>query len=143
MDINFGDPVFAAGPGVIYRIDHGYLEPPIEEREEQLKICTETKDTPEDILDKLRGRQVWLVHPHGVITRYAHLSEVCSDLQEGDQIEAGDFIGNIGNSGTSEGAQGNTLNAHLHFEIWIDSNFLGEGLSPQETRELWKHLLEK
>jgi murein DD-endopeptidase MepM/ murein hydrolase activator NlpD len=143
IPINFGDPVFAAGPGIVYRIDHHYLEPSMEEREEILRICKEMEDTPEDILDKLRGRQVWLAHPYGVITRYAHLNEVAAYIQEGDLVEAGDFIGTIGNSGTSDGAEGNVLNPHLHFEIWISGSYLGEGLSPQETRELWKRVLEK
>jgi murein DD-endopeptidase MepM/ murein hydrolase activator NlpD len=142
ITINFGDPVFAAGPGIVYRIDHDYLEPDMKERDEILKICKERKDTPEDILDKLRGRQIWLTHPYGVITRYAHLNEVAAHLQEGDLVEAGDFIGTIGNSGTSDGAGGNTLNPHLHFEIWISGSYPGEGLSPREIRELWKRVLE-
>lgn len=143
IDINFGDPVFAAGPGVVYRIDHDYQEPSVEEREELLRICAESENTPEDILDKLRGRQIWLAHPHGVITRYAHLSEVAEYLQEGDMVEAGDFIGTIGNSGTGEGAEGSSANYHLHFEIWIGNSYLGEGLSPQETRVLWESVLGK
>jgi murein DD-endopeptidase MepM/ murein hydrolase activator NlpD len=143
IDVNFGDPVFAAGPGVVYRIDHDYQEPSTGEREELLRICAENGDTPEDILDKLRGRQVWLVHSHDIITRYAHLSEVAEHLQEGDLVEPGDFIGAVGNSGTSEGAEGSTANHHLHFEIWIGDSYLGEGLSPQEIRELWTLVLEK
>jgi murein DD-endopeptidase MepM/ murein hydrolase activator NlpD len=78
-----------------------------------------------------------------VVTRYAHLHEVAASLQEGDLVEAGDFIGTVGNSGTSEGAEGNGSNYHLHFEIWVGGSYLGEGLSPQETRELWKRVLEK
>ena len=143
IDVNFGDSVFAAGPGVVYRIDHDYQEPSTEEREELLRICAENGDTPEDILDKLRGRQVWLVHSHEIITRYAHLSEVAEHLQEGDLVEPGDFIGAVGNSGTSEGAEGSAANHHLHFEIWIGDSYLGEGLSPQEIRELWTLVLEK
>ncbi|NMB41074.1 MAG: M23 family metallopeptidase [Firmicutes bacterium] len=143
IDINFGDPVFAAGPGVVYRIDHDYQELPTEEREKQLKICAATNDTPEDILDMLRGRQVWLVHSNEIITRYAHLCEVSSELQVGNQVEAGSFIGNIGNSGTSDGAAGTTSGAHLHFEIWIGDDFLAKGLSPHETRKLWEQVLEK
>ena len=52
INVNFGDPVFAAGPGVVYRIDHDYQEPSTEEREELLRICAE-RGYPEDILDKL------------------------------------------------------------------------------------------
>jgi len=141
INVNLGDPVFAAGPGIVYRIDHNYKELSVEEREELLKICAGAGNTPEDILDKLRGRQVWLVHPHGVITRYAHLSEVAENLQEGDTVETGDFIGAVGNSGTSEGAAGDGGNFHLHFEIWVGDSYLGEGLSLQEIRELWERVL--
>ncbi|MGI6308574.1 MAG: M23 family metallopeptidase [Dethiobacteria bacterium] len=143
IQVNFGDPVFAAGPGVIYRIDHDYIEPSVEERTAMLQNCMEKGDTPEEILDKLRGRQVWIAHPFGLVTRYAHLSEVADHLQEGDPVEAGDFLGNVGNSGTSEGARGEKANSHLHFEIWLENGYLGEGLAPQEIRSLWKSLLAR
>ncbi|MDO9535006.1 MAG: M23 family metallopeptidase [Bacillota bacterium] len=143
IPINFGDPVFSAGPGVIYRIDHDYIEALMEERNELLKISHKLDDTPEEILDMLRGRQVWIIHPFGVITRYAHLDNVAEDLQEGDLVEAGDFIGTIGNSGTSDGANGSTLNPHLHWEIWIGESYLGEGLPPSESRALLQIILNQ
>jgi len=77
------------------------------------------------------------------MTRYAHLDKVAEHLQEGDLVEAGDFIGTVGNSGTSDGAEGNTANPHLHFEIWVSGSYLGEGLTPQEVRDLWKQVIEK
>jgi murein DD-endopeptidase MepM/ murein hydrolase activator NlpD len=143
IPINYGDPVFSAGPGVIYRIDHDYTETPMDERNELLKISHGVDDTPEEILDMLRGRQVWIIHPFGVITRYAHLDNVAEDLQVGDLVEAGDFIGTIGNSGTSDGASGSTLNPHLHWEIWIGDSYLGEGLPPSESRALLHILLNQ
>lgn len=143
IPINFGDPVYSAGPGVIYRIDHDYIETPTEERNELLRISHELDDTPEEILDMLRGRQVWIIHPFGVITRYAHLDKVAEELQEGDLVEAGVFIGTIGNSGTSDGANGNTLNPHLHWEIWIGQNYLGEGLPPSESRALVQKIMDQ
>lgn len=142
IPVNFGDPVFAAGPGVICRIDHDYVEPSVEKRTTMLASCMEAGGTPEDILDKLRGRQVWVAHSFNTTTRYAHLSAVASHLQEGDPVQAGDFLGNVGNSGTSEGARGEKTNPHLHFEVWLENGFLGEGLTPQEVRNLWKSLLE-
>lgn len=143
IQVNFGDPVFAAGPGVICRVDHDYKEPSVEERTIMLQNCMEAGDTPEDILDKLRGRQVWIAHPYGITTRYAHLSAVANHLQEGDPVRAGDFLGNVGNSGTSEGARGEKDNPHLHFEVWFENSFLGKGLTPQEVRSIWKSLLEE
>ncbi|NMB35030.1 MAG: M23 family metallopeptidase [Firmicutes bacterium] len=143
IQVNYGDPVFAAGPGTISRIDHGFTELPVKEREAMLQRCKEEGDTPETILDKLRGRQVWITHPTGLVTRYAHLSKVAEYLQEGDRIEAGDYLGDIGNSGTSAGAAGRKDEPHLHFEIWLEGSYLGKGLSPRETRSLLKTLLEK
>lgn len=143
IPINYGDPVLAAGPGVIYRIDHDYIETPMGERDELLRVSQELDDTPEDILDMLRGRQVWIIHPFGMITRYAHLDNVAGDLQEGDLVEAGQFIGTIGNSGTSDGANGSTLNAHLHWELWIGESYLGEGLPPSESRALLQSILDQ
>ena len=143
IQVNNGDPVFAAGPGIIYRIDHDYSEPSVEEREAMLQACKEKGVTPEIILDKLRGRQVWITHSYGLVTRYAHLSKVAEHLQEGDPVEAGDYLGNVGNSGTSEGARGESANSHLHLEIWLENSYLGEGLTPQEIRSLWETLLQK
>lgn len=46
-----------------------------------------------------------------IITLYAHCSEVLA--YEGLEVEAGDLIGYIGNTGNSYGA-------HLHFEVQVD-----------------------
>ncbi|MGI6327720.1 MAG: M23 family metallopeptidase [Dethiobacteria bacterium] len=143
ISVKYGDPVFAAGPGTVYRIDHDFVELPTDEREILLETAWKMDETPAEILDMLRGRQVWLIHSNGIITRYAHLSDTAGNLEKGDSVEAGDYIGNVGNSGTSEGAEGNTLNSHLHFEIWIGESYLGEGLSPAEIRTLWKRIIEE
>lgn len=142
VPIRFGDPVYAAGDGEICRIDHDFTELASQERDEMLSICSELEDTPADILDKLRGRQVWIRHANGVITIYAHLSEVAGELQEGDFVWTGDFIGSIGNSGTSDGVSGSTANSHLHFEIWIGETYLGKGLPAAEIRKILKEILE-
>ncbi len=141
VPIYFGDPVYAAGAGIVIRVDHDFNELPTAEREEKLRISGEAGDTPEHILDYLRGRQVWIDHGSGVVTRYAHLDTVPETLQAGDLIEAGNFVGTIGNSGTSNGARGTQGDAHLHFEIWVDERYLGEGLSPEEVRLLWHQVL--
>jgi len=142
IPINYGDPVYAAGPGVILRIDHDYTEPETPDREEMLKISAAEGDTPAEILDILRGRQIWILHPNGTITRYAHLSKVAEGLKLGDLVEPGDLIGSIGNSGTSDGAEGSTANAHLHLEIWPGDTYLGKGLPPAEVRKILQKILE-
>lgn len=142
IDVVFGDPVYAAGPGTIYRIDHFYEEPAVDEREDILKKDREMGDNDKEILDMLRGRQVWILHNNGIITRYAHLDQVAENLQVGSKVKAGDYIGTVGNSGTSDGARGNTSNPHLHFEIWVGYHYLGEGLPPGEVRKLWQRVLD-
>lgn len=50
-------------------------------------------------------------HGQGVFTAYAHQTE--SYVQVGQQVEAGEVIGTIGNSGRSVGP-------HLHWELWVN-----------------------
>jgi murein DD-endopeptidase MepM/ murein hydrolase activator NlpD len=54
------------------------------------------------------GQMVEIKHPGGWITRYAHLSRV--RVQDGQKVEAGQRIGDIGSTGRSTGP-------HLHYEI--------------------------
>lgn len=54
------------------------------------------------------GQVVYLVHPDGLQTRYAHL--VQRAVREGQEVEAGEVIGYMGNTGISGGV-------HLHFEV--------------------------
>jgi murein DD-endopeptidase MepM/ murein hydrolase activator NlpD len=141
ISVRYDDPIFAAGDGIIQRIDHHYIEFSDQERAEVLRVSAIEQDTPAHYLDMLRGRQVWILHPNGVITVYAHLSQT-ADLQEGDSIVAGDIIGFIGNSGTSDGVLANKNGAHLHFEVWLGDKYLGEDLPPGEVRKLLKEILE-
>ena len=55
------------------------------------------------------GSVVWVDHGGGVITVYAHLSEL--RVRTGDALESGAIIG-------LSGATGNATAPHLHFEIW-------------------------
>ncbi len=57
------------------------------------------------------GRSVELSHGYGVATLYGHLSKIT--VHPGDQIERGDVIGYVGNSGRSTGY-------HLHYEVRRD-----------------------
>jgi len=142
VPVNFGDPVYAAGEGVIERIDHVYSEPAVAQRDEMLRQSIAAGNMAAAVLDKLRGRQVWIAHAYGVVTRYAHLHEVSEQLQVGDRVEAATFIGTVGNSGTSNGAEGSQDGAHLHFEIRLGDGYLGEGMDPEAVRLLLQKILE-
>jgi murein DD-endopeptidase MepM/ murein hydrolase activator NlpD len=137
-----GVPVLAAADGVVIRIDHTYEEMTEEERVEYRRISAQSPTTPEDILDKFRGRQVWLEHQENVISRYAHLDTVSSELAVGDTINAGEQIGTVGNSGTPPAITGGAGEMHLHFEIWVNEYYLGKGLPPADVRFLLRSILE-
>lgn len=141
VKIYTGAPVYAAAEGIVVRVDSDYRELTEEEREEILQAVNKLGFTPEKELDRLRGRQVWVLHRDNIVTRYAHLDEVNEDLKVGNKVSRGDFLGTIGNSGTSADVAGAEMGAHLHFEIWVEGHYLGEGLPPSKVRTLWEKIL--
>ncbi len=56
------------------------------------------------------GRSVEIQHEFGILTRYAHLSQI--RVSVGDRVSRGDRIGDMGSSGRSTGT-------HLHYEVRI------------------------
>ena len=117
-----GTPVLAAKDGHIVRIDHDFHDWSAIERNAALADALALGHTPERTLDKIRGRQVWIDHGGGIVTRYAHLAAV-GRMQVGSFVEAGTAIGTVGSSGFPEGGP------HLHFEIRVGDGFYGDGLS--------------
>jgi murein DD-endopeptidase MepM/ murein hydrolase activator NlpD len=144
--VSRGTPVLAAAAGVVIRADHGYEEMTMEKYNEIIRISKEEAITPPEILDMLRGRQVWIEHQNGIITRYAHLDSVAAEVVVGDEVEKGQEIGTVGDSGSKSGVAGRTLSAsgapHLHFEIWQGSSFLGQGLTPDQVRHIYREVLK-
>jgi murein DD-endopeptidase MepM/ murein hydrolase activator NlpD len=133
--IGRGTSVIAAKDGVVIRADLDYkdLTP------DQLKVLTDAPDSPEG-LDLYRGRQVWVDHGHGVVTRYAHLSGIASGITKGSQVKAGQLIAYVGESGTPESITAPGTEYHLHFELRTGDTFLGKGLPPKDVRALYKTL---
>jgi murein DD-endopeptidase MepM/ murein hydrolase activator NlpD/predicted deacylase len=134
--------VRAARDGVVIRADWDYVTPTKAEMETWLAICRKKGYTPEDILDHLRGRQVWLSHEDGLITRYAHLSSIAPGLKVGQQVAQGQVIGKVGNSGTPESLYNANGEIHLHFEIWLDGRYVGQYLSTVEIRRVLSKVLK-
>ncbi|HDQ71821.1 MAG TPA: LysM peptidoglycan-binding domain-containing protein [Chloroflexi bacterium] len=58
----------------------------------------------------LWGKAVVVDHGWGVLTGYAHLSEI--DVEVGQQVSRGEIIAKVGNTGLSTGS-------HLHWETWV------------------------
>lgn len=57
------------------------------------------------------GNYLTILHPNGVVTLYAHLSEI--SVSSGTNVSQGTIIGRIGNTGHTIGATG----CHVHFEV--------------------------
>jgi murein DD-endopeptidase MepM/ murein hydrolase activator NlpD len=76
-----GTPVMAAGDGVIARKGSS----------------------------KSYGNVIYIRHPNGTYTRYAHLHSFAEDLEIGNKVKQGEVIGYVGSTGYSTGP-------HLHFE---------------------------
>lgn len=69
--------------------------------------------------DPRYGMSVTIEHKDGFTTVYSCLLNT-SDINEGDNVEQGQVIGNIGNSGVFEVSDG----MHLHFEIIKDGDYV-------------------
>ena len=126
--------VRAVRDGVVIRADWDYENPSKSQMDEWLAKCRQLGYTPGEILDHLRGRQVWLDHGNGIVTRYAHLSAIAEGVEAGQEVQQGQVIGYVGNSGTPESLYNPDAEIHLHFEIRIGEHYLGQYLSPVETR---------
>lgn len=129
------EPIEAVADGVVIRIDDGYKSRDDEELTYYAKISDMSGLVGEFALDQLLGRQIWLRHDTGHISRYAHLSEVHPRLKPGDEVKQGEPIGLMGNSGIPPTeSQPNPL-PRLHFELWTpDGNqYLGQDMTPMES----------
>ena len=66
------------------------------------------------------GNFVEIRHTNGYISRYGHFSRIARSIHKGGQVEAGDVVGYVGQTGLATGP-------HLHFEFLKDGkkiNFL-------------------
>jgi murein DD-endopeptidase MepM/ murein hydrolase activator NlpD len=117
-----GTTVLAAATGRVVRVDSSFLDWTREQQEVALYEALTIGFTPAATLDHIRGRQVWIDHGKGVVTRYAHLSAV-EPLNVGQLVEAGTPIGAVGSSGYPQGGP------HLHFEVRVGEDYYGDGLS--------------
>lgn len=128
-------PVLSAYGGVIIRIDHDYEELTFETLQR-----LEADPTTDEALDTFRGRQVWIDHGGGIVTRYCHLNNLAQGLQVGDYVEQGTLLGGVGESGTPESVTAPGAQIHLHFEVRTGDTFLGEGMTPVQVRAEYEAL---
>ena len=85
------------------------------------------------------GNLVELNHGFGYKTRYGHLHKIY--VKEGDSVTRGQVIGEVGNTGVSEGA-------HLHYEVRFRNNtvnpihYFNKDMSPEAYIELMNQIEE-
>lgn len=127
-----GEPIVAVANGELIRIDHAYEVPGEKKLSYFAEISASQGFAGEYALDQLRGRQVWIRHESGHVSRYAHLSEIHPELQPGDTVQQGQPIGLMGNSGIPPTEDQPKPAPHLHFELWSadGARYLGEDLAP-------------
>ena len=83
------------------------------------------------------GNLVELNHGFGYKTRYGHLSKMY--VKEGDSVTRGQVIGEVGNTGVSEGS-------HLHYEVRFRDNtvnpihYFNKDMSPESYIELMNQI---
>ena len=144
-----GHSAFAALDGRVVLAVGDYQDPEPDSRDLLLEIASELKTTPPFTLLTLYGNYV--VVDHGIIEHvghvvsiYAHLEAVDPGIHVGQLIRAGQRIGEIGNRGTLEAANGDfDYDPQLHWELHINNLYLGAGLSPEETRQVYARLFSE
>jgi murein DD-endopeptidase MepM/ murein hydrolase activator NlpD len=159
-----GTPVYPVASGIILRVDWFYTPMPRAVRETLLERCREVGGTPGsfgvtldptygDILDRLRGRQVWVYHGRNanrepVLSIYGHLDSV-ERLPVGTFVTTRQALGTVGNTGTSMEGVSNSSEVHLHLEILVGANYwrvrrddeIGVRLSTERERALREETL--
>lgn len=127
--------VLSIESGRIIRIDHDYVPMSPQEYENQKEL---TRKLPVTFVDRdFGGRQIWIDHGNGIVSSYNHLSSISDHLTLGLRVKKGEVIGTAGNSGLYQESYGfKEENIHLHLEIWIDGEYLGNGLTPEQSKEL-------
>jgi murein DD-endopeptidase MepM/ murein hydrolase activator NlpD len=120
LTIDINTPIVSVADGVVVRADVDYVEMERDEREGYLSWSGQLTDTPTFILDKLRGRSVWVQYDHGVMVRFVHLSRIEEGIAVGERVQRGDILGYVGNSGTSFAINGDEHGGlHLHADLLV------------------------
>ena len=143
---SLGRSAVAALDGRVVLAVGNYQDPDPGDRNELLDIAIDLEATPPFTLLALYGNYVVIDHgivPYigHVVTVYAHLHEVDPNIRVGQEIRAGQPVGEIGNRGTHAAANGDYYDdPHLHWELHVNNLYLGAGLSPEETQEVYSTL---
>ena len=135
-----GTPVLAMYGGVVVRADLDYQEITAQQVVDLAARTARQGFSDKDALDIYRGRQIWIDHGNGIVTRYAHLLSIAEGIDVGVEVRRGRPIGAVGESGTPESVTNPGTENHLHAGVRVGDSFLGDGLPPLEVRALYETL---
>lgn len=141
-DIMEGTAALAGKDGTVIRADQSYHDLTPAELDAANARIARGEANESEVVDLFRGRQVWIDHGQGIVTRYAHLSEIPANIVAGVEVKTGDTVGYVGESGTPESLSAPGVEMHLHWELRTGESFLGAGLPPDVVRVLYIALFE-
>ncbi len=139
--IGLDTEVLAAKAGTVIRVDWAYEVLTAEQLAEFEELVEQGGGDEPAMLDAFRGRQVWIDHGNGVVTRYAHLNGIAEGVTVGGRVERGEAIGYVGESGAPESVTNPGTQVHLPFEIRVGDTDLGQELDPDDVRRLYTEAL--
>ena len=139
--IGLDTEVLATRAGVVIRADLTYEDLTAETLAVLMERVEQDGGGDPDVTDAFRGRQVWIDHGAGIMTRYAHLNGIAEGVRVGTEVARGALIAFVGESGTPASVAAPGTQYHLHFEIRIGEGYLGEGVTPAEVRVLYEQAL--
>ena len=150
---SWGTPIRTVASGVVVRADQNYKEVPADFREDMLRASSNVGNTPSDIFNNiLLGKSVFIDHGFDlvpgfrVISIYAHLSHINKNIEPGYNIQAGELIGNSGNTGMRESTLGSRAGSHLHWEMILQKEeeeiYLGRGMPNPELYNMLKRIFK-
>ncbi|MEX0785210.1 MAG: M23 family metallopeptidase [Dehalococcoidia bacterium] len=140
--VGLDSEVLAAKDGAVIRADHTYEDLTADDLLELDALVAVRGGFDPEVEDIYRGRQVWIDHGDGIVTRYAHLNGIAEDIVVGSLVQTGDVIAYVGDSGTPESVTAPDTEVHLHFEIRIGEGYLGEGRPPDAVRTLYEEAFQ-
>lgn len=143
VEVKRGTPIIAVAAGTVVRADLDYKDITLQ-RISELDAKTKAQGFSDPVtLDIYRGRQVWVDHGGGLVTRYCHLNSIDPAIRVGVAVKPGTVLAGVGESGTPESITAPNTELHLHFEVRTGDTFLGAGLPPATVRALYERLFAR
>lgn len=113
----YGAPVFAAADGIVVRAVDGANTAPVKQPEESYneyfnRMSLRMNKFFDEDAEQMKGNYVVIQHEGGEYSSYIHLKAGSVSVMEGQAVNAGEKIGEVGHSG-------NSMEPHLHFNVGL------------------------